>query len=98
MPRELQLAVPQLAELDLAGNLISSWSEVAKLAEELPRLRFLNLSHSRLSISPQLGGLPGFAMLHTLVLNSTGITWEQVSLLCLLCMLRVEFLEPEVVV
>ncbi len=48
--------LPGLAELDLSGNLISSWAFVAELAAALPGLHTLNLSGNRLALPSLAGG------------------------------------------
>uniref|UniRef100_A0A061RZB9 Tubulin-specific chaperone e-like n=1 Tax=Tetraselmis sp. GSL018 TaxID=582737 RepID=A0A061RZB9_9CHLO len=76
---ELSAACPVLEELDLSGNLLSSWAQVAEVADCLPSLRALNLTGNVLR--PTGSTLPrshGMAQLSVLVLNSTGVSWEQI--------------------
>jgi Leucine-rich repeat (LRR) protein len=70
---------PQLEELDLSGNLLSSWAEVEAVVGALPKLTALNLTANRMS-SPQ-GALPTALRLRVLVLNQTDIQWEQMTAL-----------------
>lgn len=86
----LSMTAPSLTQLDLTDNLIGPWSTVIDLCQQLPNLQLLVLSHNKLALpnsldeAQQQGAvkLPG---LQCLVMNSCGITWQQVraELLCL---------------
>ncbi|XP_004578580.1 tubulin-specific chaperone E [Ochotona princeps] len=70
---------PNIKTLDLSENLLSSWEEVTRIAEQLQHLEVLILSRNKLrfpSDSPSLTGT--FSMLKVLVLNRTEITWAEV--------------------
>ncbi|XP_008588204.1 PREDICTED: tubulin-specific chaperone E [Galeopterus variegatus] len=72
-------ACPNIKELDLSKNLLSSWDEVIRIADQLKHLEVLNLSENKLkfpSVSPSAPGT--FSALKVLVLNRTGITWAEV--------------------
>ncbi|KAK7303533.1 hypothetical protein RJT34_14440 [Clitoria ternatea] len=71
--------VPNIKELDLTGNLLSEWKDVGTICEQLPALRTLNLSNNLMS--PYKSGLPLLKSIQVLVLNNTGVDWEQVELL-----------------
>ena len=81
-PGALAEAAPALAECDLTGNLLPDWTAIAAVLDELPRLRALNLTASRLaplSLPDDLPVLGPFAGLRTLVLNRCGISrWAEV--------------------
>ncbi|XP_037366286.1 tubulin-specific chaperone E isoform X2 [Talpa occidentalis] len=72
-------ACPNIRELNLSKNLLSSWDEVIHIADQLKHLETLNLSENKLQFpsgSPPLTGT--FLTLKVLVLNRTGITWAEV--------------------
>ncbi|XP_027362895.1 tubulin-folding cofactor E isoform X2 [Abrus precatorius] len=68
-----------IKELDLTGNLLSEWKDVGTICEQLPALRTLNLSNNLMS--PYKSELPLLKSIHVLVLNNTGVDWDQVELL-----------------
>ncbi|KAG8378536.1 hypothetical protein BUALT_Bualt08G0147200 [Buddleja alternifolia] len=71
--------LPNLKELDLAGNLLASWEDVGIMCEALPALTALNLSNN--SLSHDISVLPQLSNIRVLVLNHTGVTWKQVELI-----------------
>ncbi|KAG0628577.1 hypothetical protein M758_1G036700 [Ceratodon purpureus] len=77
---QLRAACPKINELDLTGNLLPDWDEVARICEELPELQMLDLSSSRITLSP-VSVLPAISNLTTLVLNSCALKWKQVDIL-----------------
>ncbi|GAU16632.1 hypothetical protein TSUD_325820 [Trifolium subterraneum] len=79
IPCELSTTVPNIKELDLSGNLLSEWKDVGFIFEQLPALKALNLSYN--SMSPYKSELPLLKSIRVLVLNNTGVDWEQVELL-----------------
>ncbi|CAH1160152.1 unnamed protein product [Phaedon cochleariae] len=78
-------------ELDLAKNKLNEWSEVFKILEPMPSLKFVNLSFNVLS-SPikeqKIFEDLKWRELRNLVLNSTYIKWESVLELldCIPCL------------
>lgn len=65
-------------ELDLAGNMLTDWTEALAILSSMPKLRFVNLSFN------QLGGdltnsASKWERLHSLVLNSTNTEWDCVK-------------------
>lgn len=79
----MQAAAPNIEEFDLTDNLISGWKFVSDLYRELPKLVHINLSHNRLSLpmQPEDFGYPDAMQLHSLVLNSCCVTWQQILVL-----------------
>lgn len=77
---ELQDALPKLQELDLTGNLLSSWHILQQIGSALPSLSMLNLSQNILTPPniATLSTMPPNAALCTLVLNDCRLTWSQV--------------------
>ncbi|XP_042542157.1 tubulin-specific chaperone E isoform X3 [Dipodomys spectabilis] len=72
-------ACPNIREVDLSQNLLSSWDEVTQIAGELALLEALNLSENKLQFPSDSLSLTGtFSTLKVLVLNQTGITWAEV--------------------
>ncbi|CAA7396528.1 unnamed protein product [Spirodela intermedia] len=76
---EIYSSVPNLKELDLTGNLLSSWQDVGSICEALPALEILNLTNNFLE-RDTITFIPSKG-LRVLVLNNCGITWEQVETL-----------------
>lgn len=75
---EIAKTCPNISELNLSKNLLASWDEVVRIADQLECLESLNLSENKLrfpSGSPSLIGT--FSTLKILVLNHTGITWAE---------------------
>ncbi|CAL8471372.1 g10914 [Coccomyxa elongata] len=79
-PGVLHGTAPNLQELSLAANLLASWDEVSRLADELPLLHSLDLSWNRMAFPAAPSDSPEhvFAALRRLVLNHCCIDWEQV--------------------
>ncbi|XP_048656344.1 tubulin-specific chaperone E isoform X1 [Marmota marmota marmota] len=70
---------PNITRVDVSKNLLSSWDEVIRIADQLKNLVVLDLSENKLQFpsgSPVLTGT--FSTLKVLVLNQTGITWAEV--------------------
>ncbi|MED6109337.1 hypothetical protein PIB30_032559 [Stylosanthes scabra] len=78
-PYQINSTVPNMKELDLTGNLLSDWKDVATICEQLPALKALNLSNNLMS--PYKSELPPLESIRVVVLNNTGVDWEQVELL-----------------
>ncbi|CAL5184106.1 unnamed protein product [Lathyrus oleraceus] len=79
IPGQISTTVPNIKELDLSGNLLSEWKDVGIICEQLPALKALNLSYNLMS--PYKSELPLLKSIRILVLNNTGVDWEQVELL-----------------
>ncbi|CAK9214483.1 unnamed protein product [Sphagnum troendelagicum] len=77
---EIRLSAPNITDLDLTGNLIPEWQEVGRICEELPALKLLDLSSSRIAITMR-DGLPVLSNLTTLVLNHCAMRWKHVEVL-----------------
>ena len=80
-PGELRALAPHVCELDLADNLLPSWSEAAQLAQELPELASLDLSLNRMAWPPARPApdiVAPFLALETLVLNQCCLSWQEV--------------------
>ncbi|KAL3159106.1 hypothetical protein ABBQ32_011103 [Trebouxia sp. C0010 RCD-2024] len=77
---ELRDSLPMLHELDLTGNLLSSWYSLQQIGSALPSLSMLNLSQNVLTPpdSATSSSMPPNAALRTLVLNDCRLTWSQV--------------------
>lgn len=78
-PGSLNRTAAKLQELSLAANLLPSWNEVSRLAEELPPLCSLDLSWNRMAFPSASTDSPAFAALRLLVLNFCCLAWEQVG-------------------
>ncbi|KAL9320647.1 hypothetical protein ACSQ67_012486 [Phaseolus vulgaris] len=68
-----------IKELDLTGNMLSEWKDIGIICEQLPALRTINLSN--ILMSPYKTDLPILKIIQVLVLNNTGVDWQQVELL-----------------
>lgn len=70
-------------ELDLAKNKLDCWPEILGILQQMPRLKFVNLSFNQLSQPLQNAGVDlkdfKWSNLKNLVLNSTQIDWDSVS-------------------
>ncbi|CAG9836552.1 unnamed protein product [Diabrotica balteata] len=70
-------------ELDLAKNKLQEWPEVFGILEQMPRLKFVNLSFNVLSTplrsEVELNKETKWQQLKNLVLNSTYISWDSVQ-------------------
>ncbi|CAG9861078.1 unnamed protein product [Phyllotreta striolata] len=70
-------------ELDLAKNKLQEWPEVFGILEQMPRLKFVNLSFNVLSTplksEVELDKGTQWQQLKSLVLNSTYISWDSVQ-------------------
>ncbi|XP_051123574.1 tubulin-folding cofactor E isoform X1 [Andrographis paniculata] len=71
--------LPNLKELDLSGNLLSDWQDVGIICQGLPALTDLNISSN--SMSSNVTIMPQLSNICVLVLNHTGVLWEQVEIL-----------------
>ncbi|KAH0716275.1 hypothetical protein KY284_009180 [Solanum tuberosum] len=78
-PGHINMTIPRLKELDLTGNLLSDWREIAAICKELPALVILNLSYN--IMSHDISGMPLLNHINVVVLNHTGIGWKQVEML-----------------
>ncbi|KAJ7982715.1 Tubulin-folding cofactor E [Quillaja saponaria] len=79
LPCHISTTIPNVKELDLTGNLLSDWKDVGTICGQLPALATLNLSNN--VMSQCISGLPTLKSIRVLVLNYTGIDWEQVDVL-----------------
>ncbi|KAJ8933904.1 hypothetical protein NQ314_013703 [Rhamnusium bicolor] len=69
-------------ELDLAKNKLSDWPEVFGILQQMPRLKFVNLSFNVLSTplrEVEVDRSMKWQELKNLVLNSTYISWDSVQ-------------------
>lgn len=68
-------------ELDLAKNKLNYWNEVLRILQQMPKLKFVNLSFNELSLPLQDNDFERsfkWEHLRNLVLNSTMVNWESV--------------------
>ncbi|KAF0719336.1 Aste57867_1120 [Aphanomyces stellatus] len=79
---ELSGLAPNIIELNLGFNLLSSWNEVMKLSRELPNLEHLILSGNVLvnDVSPEDPSV--FSNVHVLVMNQTSMSWADILHVC----------------
>ena len=79
--QEVRESLPQLQELDLSENLLSSWLVIQQLGTALPSLACVNLTHNLMAIPTpeELRGTPHNQSLRILVLNKCCLRWSQVS-------------------
>nr|XP_019602536.1 PREDICTED: tubulin-specific chaperone E isoform X1 [Rhinolophus sinicus] len=72
-------ACPNIRNVDVSRNLLSSWDEVTDIADQLTHLEVLNLSENKLRFpSDSLSPTGRFTTLKVLVLSRTGVTWAEV--------------------
>ena len=71
---DIHTVTPKIEDIDLAGNLFTSWDTVISISSQLPFLEVLNLSFNRLSYpSESLDFAQSFLKLRILVLNYCNI-------------------------
>ncbi|ETV92511.1 hypothetical protein H310_13194 [Aphanomyces invadans] len=80
---ELYRVAPNIVELNLGFNLLSSWSEVLKLSTELPQLEHLVLSGNILTYDVDVAApLVTFPTVHVLVMHYTRTSWGDLLRIC----------------
>jgi len=79
--RAYDLGTPRIADtcaaivaLDLSRSLLASWTDVAAIAAELPRLESLALSHTRIALDTDLSPR-AFAHVRDLYLSAADVSW-----------------------
>ncbi|KAF8651434.1 hypothetical protein AX16_004735 [Volvariella volvacea WC 439] len=81
-PGTILKTCPNICGLDLSMNLLPSWDEVGKIAQELPRLERLSLNRNRLQAPVDMILMKSaFANLVELQLNKTMIAWPEVDII-----------------
>ncbi|PYI12467.1 putative tubulin-specific chaperone [Aspergillus sclerotiicarbonarius CBS 121057] len=75
---EIEQTCPQITELDLSQNLLTSWSGVARICERLKLLKRLKLIGNRLGPLEEGLKFEGITALH---IDETLLTWEEISAL-----------------
>ncbi|KAK3697992.1 hypothetical protein QZH41_014374, partial [Actinostola sp. cb2023] len=81
-PMFLSLIKNQLdiINLDLSGNLLCSWEDVAEVVHNLTNLKMLNVSNNRLTMPSDISSLkPSFCYVKELFLNKMKMSWEEIS-------------------
>ena len=82
------LHVGHIREVDLTGNLISSWQEVLAILKAFPSITFLNLAYNQLEArmeTPEGSTSAASYSLTRLVLNGNPVNWSSIT--CLLHLL-----------
>lgn len=81
--QEVRESLPQLQELDLSENLLSSWLVLQQLGTAMPSLACVNLTHNFMAMPTpdKLRGTPHNQSLRILVLNKCCLSWSQVVLI-----------------
>ncbi|XP_046907060.1 tubulin-specific chaperone E isoform X2 [Hypomesus transpacificus] len=75
---EIRKVTPHVVSLDLSGNLLSRWEDVAAITEQMEPLRELVLSHNRLRVPIKPMALnQAFSSLKVLSLKKCTLTWPQ---------------------
>uniref|UniRef100_A0A8C4NBZ3 Tubulin-specific chaperone E n=1 Tax=Eptatretus burgeri TaxID=7764 RepID=A0A8C4NBZ3_EPTBU len=76
---EIRATCPNIKELCLTKQLLSTWDDVAKITIELSHLHHLNLSENRLRVPDNPSVLANaFSNLRLLILNKCAISWPQI--------------------
>ena len=74
--------IPNVLEMDLDDNLLTSWDKLGEICQQLPRLRMLNVSGNRMKLpSDRKAHAQALAKVSHLVLGRMSLTWPDV--LCL---------------
>ncbi|KAK6183626.1 hypothetical protein SNE40_011064 [Patella caerulea] len=75
---DLSTLTPNLVEVNLGKNLLSSWKSVAEIVRQLPKLTNLILSLNRLPVPKDVESLSSdFTHIKSLKLNFTFYTWQE---------------------
>lgn len=74
---ELGQKCPNIEELDISKNLISSWKEIFDIGQQLPKLHWLNVSENFMTI-PENYTDYRFPNIRTLICGSMELTWNDV--------------------
>ncbi|KAJ3683216.1 hypothetical protein LUZ60_013443 [Juncus effusus] len=74
---EIKTLLPKLKELDLTGNLLSKWEDIASLCEALPSLEVLDLTSNQME--NELMENDSLKNIRLLVLNNCSVTWDLVE-------------------
>ncbi|PWY95042.1 putative tubulin-specific chaperone [Aspergillus sclerotioniger CBS 115572] len=75
---EIEQTCPEITELDLSQNLLTSWSGVARICKRLKLLKRLKLIGNRLGPLEEGLKFEGITALH---IDETFLTWEEISAL-----------------
>ncbi|CAG5131964.1 unnamed protein product [Candidula unifasciata] len=82
IPRQgLVSLCPNVVDLDLANNLLETWSELLSILSHLPKVRYLNVSRNRLQLDLTHTNdslTNSYLSVENLALNDTGTTIEEV--------------------
>ena len=73
------LQVSHIRELDLTGNLISSWQDVLAILNAFPSLTFLNLAYNQLAEEMEILKESKSFPLTRLVLNGNNVSWSSMA-------------------
>ena len=77
--RDLAEWIPNVQDLDLDDNLLTSWDALADIGRQLPRLRALNVSGNRMSApTDPAAHAKAFSGLSHLILGRMNLAWEDV--------------------
>ncbi|CAL1527789.1 unnamed protein product, partial [Lymnaea stagnalis] len=80
---ELGRLCPNIIDLDLSANLISSWEQVAEMARQLPLLVEFNVSENRLVVPKDPSSLSScFPKVKNATMNQMNISWKEVLTCC----------------
>ncbi|XP_054714059.1 tubulin-specific chaperone E-like [Uloborus diversus] len=82
---ELLELTPNIRNLDLSENLLSSWCDVIAIAEQLPHLSSLILSKNRLKLIKQPSIQECFSVLKMLVMNEMAYSWKEILSCASMC-------------
>ncbi|XP_078169680.1 tubulin folding cofactor E / Pfifferling (PFI) isoform X1 [Carex rostrata] len=74
---QISTLLPKLKELDLSGNLISNWQDIASLCEALPSLQMLDLTSNLLE--HEVTEYSSLKNIRLLVLNHCSIMWDVIE-------------------
>ncbi|XP_041353725.1 tubulin-specific chaperone E-like [Gigantopelta aegis] len=76
---DLEKFTPNIRELDISKNLISSWIEIVEICKQLEYLKLLDLSENYLQIPENPHTLQNsFLKIKVLCLNKMNYTWQQI--------------------
>ncbi|XP_045199636.2 tubulin-specific chaperone cofactor E-like protein isoform X2 [Mercenaria mercenaria] len=71
---------PNVVDLDISGNFLDSWNEILPLIQQLKSLKFLNIARNMITKNKDVlhGWTDTLPNLENLVLNKTGVEWQEI--------------------
>ncbi|XP_044729926.1 tubulin-specific chaperone E [Chrysoperla carnea] len=75
--KEFSRLCPNVIELDLSKNLITSWDTIIEICKDLPFLRRLNVSENKLELPVNIG-YGALSQIKTIICGDMNVTWHNI--------------------